>query len=76
MHGIKSWLNEMSESQSQERRKDYQLLHLCIAGNCLNDAVRYIEKGIPFNIHLTEICLTVMKWWVADDLEVSESQDT
>jgi len=52
----------------------YQLLHLCIAGSCLNDAAGYTKEQIPFNINLTEISLSVMKWWVADGLEQAPAQ--
>lgn len=52
----------------------YQLPHLCVAGSSLNDAAGHTEERIPFNIHLTEIWLTVMERWVADGLEQASAQ--
>lgn len=51
-----------------------QLLHLCIAGSCRNDAAGYTEERIPFNVHPTEIRLTVTKWWADDGLEQAPAQ--
>lgn len=52
----------------------YQMHHLCIAGSCLNDAAGYTEERIPFNSHLTDRCLAVIKWWVAGGLEQAPAQ--
>ena len=62
------------KARAREEGRIYELLHLCVAGSCLNDAAGYTEERIPFNINLTEVSLTVMKWWVANGLEQAPAQ--
>lgn len=59
------------KARDRGERRIYQLLPNFMVESCLNGAAGNIEERIPLNTHVTEICLAVMKWWVADDLEQS-----